>query len=602
MTSESHEQAEDFAVTPGAEEEGWAIRPPLLALIGLAAGYGVHLIVGNVSYTPSVMQFTQLTALITGAGLFGLTVERRHVPAALIFALACAGVAAGIVWWNGNPDQWGGGDGWRMFSLAMALAIAAPLFQAARDAGGFRFGYASVHDHAWTNIVLWVACWVFVGITWALAWLLASLFRLIEIEFLYTLLQKDWFGRCLIGLAFGGGLGLLREHDFVVRLLQRVVTTVLSVLAPVLAAGLVIFLLALPFTGLAPLWKADATVILLICAAGALVLANAVIGTAREQERNFPLLRYGAMALAVVILPLAVIAAIAIGLRIGQYGFTPERLWALTFVVIASAFGVAYIVSLARGRLDWAEKVRPANLVLAVALCGIALLLATPLVSFNAISTRDQVARLESGRLTPERFDWRALAFDFGEPGKQALKRLAASPNAAIRDKAVAAAKAEYKWDVPDTTETEHVAKLEETLRMLPAGSALPADLRALVARNYGCNQGQKCTLVFPAGGKEALLFEDSCFDTPAPAPTPTPPSDERTTVVEVSANCRNTSTDLYVLTGGKWDHAPASRTTPADAERAKADAGYKAGQIEVRPVTRRQAFVGGVPVGDAFE
>ena len=98
MTSDSHEQAEDFAVKPEAEPEGWALRPPMLALIGLAAGYGVHLIIGtDTSHTPSVMQMTLLTALIVGTGLFGLTVERRHIPAALVFALVCTGARPGAL-------------------------------------------------------------------------------------------------------------------------------------------------------------------------------------------------------------------------------------------------------------------------------------------------------------------------------------------------------------------------------------------------------------------------------------------------------------------------------------------------------------------------
>ncbi|MBL7396037.1 DUF4153 domain-containing protein, partial [Escherichia coli] len=77
-----------------------------------------------------------------------------------------------------------------------------------------------------------------------------------KIELLHELLMKNWFVRALIGLAFGSALGLLREHDAVVRLLQRVVATVLAVLAPVLAIGLGLFLLALPFTGLRALWDA----------------------------------------------------------------------------------------------------------------------------------------------------------------------------------------------------------------------------------------------------------------------------------------------------------------------------------------------------------
>jgi hypothetical protein len=214
----------------------------------------------------------------------------------------------------------------------------------------------------------------------------------------------------------------------VVRLLQRVVATVLAVLAPVLAIGLLLFVLALPFTGLQALWEATRD----DAAAARLRGGGADPGQCGDRqhggsgvERRYPLLRYGAMALAAVMLPLAVLAAVATGLRIGQYGFTPERLWALDLRGVACCLWAAYFVSLARG--GWAGRlVRPANLMLAFGSACVGLVLATPLISFNAISTRDQVARLESGKIGGDKFDWRALAFDFGKPGATHLKRLQA--------------------------------------------------------------------------------------------------------------------------------------------------------------------------------
>jgi hypothetical protein len=169
-----------------------------------------------------------------------------------------------------------------------------------------------------------------------------------------------------------------------------------------------------------------------------------VIGNAPKQERRFPLLRWGAMGLAAVMLPLAVLAAIAVGLRTGQYGFTPERLWALIPSSRSPACGARPICSrwFAGGGLG--TRVRPLNLKLAFVVCGVALVLATPLVSFNAISTRDQLARLESGKVTPASSStgarWR---FDFGDPGRAALKKLQKSANAVIRTQAALFAKAE---------------------------------------------------------------------------------------------------------------------------------------------------------------
>ncbi len=598
-------------------ENGWAARPLILAGLGLVAGFVVHCILGPGFHNNlTTLQASSVTGVVFVAGLAGFTLERRLWWWSLLFAAALALVGALVVAWNGTPEDWSVGEGWRMVSLLLAVAVAAPLFQAARDEGARRFPYESVHDHAWTNVVLWFACWVFVAIVFALAWLLALLFDLIKIDFLKELLEKDWFWRALIGLAFGAALGLLREHDGVVRLLQRVVAMVLAVLAPVLAVGLVLFVLALPFTGLNALWEAtkSTTPILLFCIAGALVLANAVIGNAPDQERRFPMLRYGAMGLAAVMLPLAVLATIAISLRTGQYGFTPQRLWAIVFVALACLWGAAYLYALIRGRLDWAARIRPLNLMLAFVVCGVALVLATPLVSFNAISTRDQVARLESGKVTPDQFDWRALAFDFGAPGRAALDRLKRSANALYREKAIEVARAETRYGVPQYDEiARRNEAVTKAVRILPAGTPLPLQLRDLIVWHMSCGRSmldgkpvvQRCTLAMLPGDSEALLFEDECFVRPS---LPEPPIKTSVPTHEVAPGpavrrfpgCE--FANRYVRKGSDWIDAGGTRTSLTSAEHATQMNAYKAGKYEIRTVSRRQVFVGGVPVGQPFE
>lgn len=598
----------------GADAQGtperWALRPLLLAGLGVATGLGVHLILGDSlehRVGLSASQAARAMALVLFAAMIGFTIERRLRWASILFA-AVIGVAGGLVmWWNGAPGGWSASEGWRMMSLLLAAAIAAPLFQAARDEGRLRAPYAAVHDHAWTNVVLWFAGWAFVAIVWILAWLLASLFQLVKVELLHELLMKSWFVRVLIGLAFGAALGLLREHDAVVRLLQRVVATVLAVLAPVLGIGLAWFLIILPFTGLQALWDATqaTTPLLLSCAVGALILANAVIGNRDTEELRNPLIRFSAMLLAAVILPLALLAAVATGLRVGQYGYTPERLWAIVFVFIALLYGGAYLWSLIAGRLAWAQRVRPANLVLAFTLCGLGLLLATPLISFNRISTADQVVRLESGKTTPERFDWRALAFEFGKPGKDALAKLARSNNPAIREKAIAVASAKEPYGVPNGRDAARIETLDKRLRVLPAGTALAPELRNAIADSYPCGVNEvNCSLVFLEGGREALLLPESCFLPPAPRPTPSPSPGARTPViVDVPSNCSLGEPDRYVLDRGKWVPASSVGRAPPTAEvKAARAAGYRAGQVEIRKVEQRQLFVGGQPIGDAFE
>ena len=574
----------------------WPLRPVLLAGIGATAALVIQQLLGK-PLEPPVDRLALAIAIGTGAIGFGFVAQRLRLPWAVVFSLVISAAAGLIVFWQGlpggSPDFWN----WRLACLFLAIAIAAPLFQTIRDEGSFKLPYADLYGHALTNVVLWFAAWSFVAVVWLMSWLLAALFNLIKIDFLEKLLGKDWFVALLLGASFGAAVGLFRERDRILRLLQNVVTSVLSVLAPALGAGLLLFLIALPFTGLDALWEAtkSTTPILLSCVVGALILANAVIGTGEDDRAANPLLRFGAMALALVTFPLAGIAGFATGLRIGQHGFTPDRLWALTFVIFATAFGVAYLVSLVRGRMDWAGHARTANVRLAIAIAAVALFLATPIVSFNAISAADQVARLTSGKVKPDKFDWAALRFDYGAPGEAALKRLTLSKNGEIARQAKIAMTKTNRYELmPFAAPAEVVPPGAKRLRILPRPVPLPLDLRRLLAEWNACGNlpEEKCTLLFIAGGQEAIAFRNQCFEQLATAPvTPVP--------VTASPSCpiarlRND--------GREWRMADGGGGAMTATERAQLKQGLAGGTVEVRTVPRRQVYIGGVPVGEPFE
>ncbi len=558
-------------MTTETRGEDWPLRAWALAVAGAAVGLTVHFLTrGERSWQPTEDSFRlAVSAFLVIAGLaVAYTVERGRVLSSLAFGAVAGLIVGAVVYWNGGQFDWSGGEPWRLVCGLLTVAIAAPLFAAWRDSGGARaIAYPYAHNRAWTNVVLWFASWAFVGVVWLLAFLLGQLFALIGIKWLEDLIREDWFAMLLTGGAAGAAIGLLRDSETIIGTLRRVVTTVLGVLAPVLAIGLALFLIALPFTGLSPLWEAtrSTTPVLLACIIGALILANAIIGDSDADERKNPALRFGAMALGLAILPLGIIAAVSTALRIGQYGLTPDRLWAVVFTAIACAYGVAYLVALARGRVAWAAFVRPANLVLGIGLCAVAFLLSTPLLSFGAISTRDQLARLADGRTKPEKFDWRALRWDFGPAGKAAVEQLAktgATP--AIRTAAAKAAKAQSRYD--DDIEVASVP-LEERMQILPKPVPLPEPLRAQLDTE-GCRVGSPfCRLIYSAGAAEAILVR--------------PPN-----------------VQVWRLADGKWDNV--RNYSPNDYETGVV--ALNKGPIEVRTITRRQVFADGKPIGEPFE
>lgn len=570
-----------------ADHQPWTERALLLLVLGAVFGIAFESLIDSPygsERTENPWRMAGASLLAVGGIVFAFSLERLRWLWAILFALGAGLVVAFITYWNGSPERWGAGEGWQFFAALLAVVIAVPLFQTIRDAGRWQLDYRAVHAHAWTNVVLSSAACAFVLLVFLLAYLLSALFDLIGIEVLKDLLRKDWFGWMLGCGALGAAIGLLRDRDKVIGLLQRVVMTLLSVLAPALAIGLLLFVLALPFTGLGPLWDQTraTTPILLGCILGAIILANATIGNAPEEEAKPPLLRYGAIILSGVMLPLAIVAAISTGKRIGQYGLTPDRLWAAVFVGVALIFALAYFASLVRGRLRWPDFARRANVALAMGLCGLALFLALPLVSFGAISTRDQLARLQSGRIAPAEFDWAALRFDFGTLGRNAVRRLARTGTPAVKSLAARALASTDRWDAVQTVrEAERTVKLERSLRILPTQVPAPADLRAAIGRADLCQSGE-CTLFWPSAGNEALLIGFRCD------------------------GCDADQERLIRDPVGKWLTEEDQRRSYRGSDdrglgRAQAEALQK-GDVTIRTVSRRQLVVGGRPVGEPFE
>lgn len=590
------------------DHEPWPLRAAILLVLGAALALAVHFLTRG----PEIWQWTEnplrlgaAAALAAGGIVFAFSLERPRWLWSVLFAAGAGLVVGFVTYWNGQPESWGAGEGWQLTSALLALVIAVPLFQASRDSGRWNLDYRTVHAHILTNIVLWLVAWGFVLITFLLILLLSELFQLIGIDLLHDLIDEEWFPWLLIGGALGAAIGLLRDRDRIVGTLQRVATAILSFLAPILATGLVLFVLALPFTGLEPLWEQTraTTPILLVCILGAVVLINAVIGSGAQDDEARPrIVRWAAAALAAIALPLAIVAAVSTGKRIAQHGFTPDRLWAAVFIAITVAGAAAYLFALVRGRAGWPDLLRTLNLRIAVGICLVALFLALPIVSFGAISTRDQLARLESGKIAPDKLDWAALRYDFGPSGRRALERLVRSSNATIRDHSRAVLAAKSRWEVRN--DIEDYVEAPREIQIFPAGTIIPAELReALLGRpgNPGICRGRgECRLFMKPGERLAIVVRDRCPGSGATAEGRREAScDLVSAVVEPTAQGWRDVTDLP---------APIVAGNPRDVEAEHAASvkrqreAVRRGEVEIREVTRRQVFIGGEPHGSPLE
>src|SRR5262249_36324209 len=243
-----------------------------------------------------------------------------------------------------------------------------------------------------------------------LLWIGAELFRLIRIEFLADLIKRDWFSIPATAFVFACALHMTDARAGLVEGARTLALALLSWLLPVMTLFAIAFVLALPFTGLEPLWSTrQATAILLVASAALVVLINAAYQDGRYDSPA--LLRYASRAAALVLVPLVGLAAYALSLRVAQYGWTPQRVNACAGIVITGCYAIGYAAASLRRRLAGIEAT---NIVTALAVLVVLLALFTPVADPAKIAVADQVRRLQDGRISVDKFDYEFLRFRSG--------------------------------------------------------------------------------------------------------------------------------------------------------------------------------------------
>jgi hypothetical protein len=277
---------------------------------------------------------------------------------------------------------------------------------------------------SWKQGVQLALAGCFVALFWAMLWLGAELFRLIKIELLADLIKRRWFWVPVTTLAFTYALHVTDMRAALVRGTRTLALSLLSWLLPVMTLITVAFLLTLPFTGLEPLWSTRRATAILLAAAGALIfLINDAYQGGDVQDTIAGIVRYSGTIAALALVPVVVLAAYALALRVGQYGWTPDRIIALACVAVAGCYALGYALAAVR-RGTWLESIELTNVAAAYVILAALLALLTPIADPARLSVADQVARLELGKVSPDQFDFVFLRFLSGRYGEQALEKL----------------------------------------------------------------------------------------------------------------------------------------------------------------------------------
>lgn len=356
-----------------------------------------------------------------------------------VVVVVAAGLGAYGVW-SGDPSANGiDGLGSRtFFAIAALVFIGHHLVQPADMERRRIARFPTYFDVTWKHGVQGVLSLGFTGVFWLLLFLAAALFKLIGVDAIERLIKHEWFSFPATAVMFAAAVQLTDVRANLVRGVRTVALTLLAWLLPLMTLIAAAFLLTLPFTGLEPLWKTrSATAILLTADAFLILLTNAAYQDGTETTAG--VLKWAARLAGGLLVPITVLAAYGLSLRIGQYGLSPDRIVAAACVLVAAGYAVGYATAALRPG-TWMRTLEPTNIAMAFVVIGVLLALCTPLADPRRLSVIDQVARLEKGKVKPEAFDYQFLRFDAGRFGRDGLERLKADPNAEIAKRAKAAA------------------------------------------------------------------------------------------------------------------------------------------------------------------
>jgi hypothetical protein len=311
------------------------------------------------------------------------------------------------------------------FAMAGLFIAHTLVLSAARD-GRRIAAYATYFDIAWKLGVQLAFSGLFTGVSWLVLLLGSELFELLKLSFLTELIRKEWFAIPVTAFAFACAMHLTDMKPSIVRGIRGLLLVLLSWLLPVivlLAGG---FLLALPFTGLAPLWGTRRAAEVLLCAAAVLVVLINAAWQDGSDTTTARVVRLAARAAALLLAPLVLIAMYALYLRVRDYGWTGDRVSAAACMLVAACYATGYFRAALRP--GWLQSLAAVNIATACVVIGVLLLVFSPLLDPARVSVASQLARLASGKVTADRFDFVFLRFDGERYGRAALDRLGQTP------------------------------------------------------------------------------------------------------------------------------------------------------------------------------
>jgi hypothetical protein len=307
-------------------------------------------------------------------------------------------------------------------ALAVLVFFAAPFLLVGLRNRAEVLDYARLFSAAWAITLRILAGCGLVAAFWAVVYLAAALLELVDIRLVEALMAAGWARFGLSGAVLG--MGLAAAYDLRHTVKPEILLRLLRLLVPVQLAVVAAFLLAVPLRGLGGLFgQFSAAGILIGTGIAAVTLVSTGVDRDDRRAVTAPLLRLSTRALALMLPFLAALSVWAVVERVGQHGWTPDRVLAGGAALFLLAYGLGYGIA-ALGGDGWMGRIRSVNVIMALAVIAGAALWLTPVLDSGRISARSKVGLYAGGGAGPEELPLWRMQHGWGLAGQAGLVRL----------------------------------------------------------------------------------------------------------------------------------------------------------------------------------
>lgn len=444
-----------------------------------------------------------VTVLVLVPGLYYLLAELEGPPRRKWAVLAVSTLALLVLGWHqgtmvmgalsGPPEGTESSPNAFPYALAVVLLCchALPFAQAYLVHGDWRVRYRELFRLAWRNALLVALAVLFCIAFWLLLALWAQLFRMLGIKFFGNMFFDARFAIPATAVVVGTGIQLAGSVERLEIALREQILRLLKWLAPLAVLILGVFSIALvvrsPELFASGQRVISATWLLWLVATNVLLLNAAY----QDGEGPEPYPRWLSGAIRWLVALLVVVAAIAlyaIAVRVGEYGLTTSRVWAILVAVLASTYALGYAWAGLRGE-RWMAGMGRVNVLVALLTIASLTLLLTPILSPYRLTAASQYDRIISASAAgdPDIGPFLTLRFESGRYGQERLgelARLAGHPRADEIRRMAAATRAEELRHLAQPS-LEKAAIPELRLEAFPSGAEIEPELRQAVSAAF---------------------------------------------------------------------------------------------------------------------